>query len=251
MLQHLYTHVFIFVFCRQLDAEKTPSFWAMAYQFVSDIYASVLNHKLRKAFPTKTYLYCTIDGVDDYFCFENTAQYRIPGGVHAEKKLIDELKTNTKVSESKMPSYTGSDLDITVYMNNSPCSTTDHDCKKRLNVFLKEYKRVRMTLYITSIHNVYRRSCQRNNHNHYVYDDINKESSVELWNLMQHDRCVISAYSFEVWKKLFDLVKLPKKPLRKYAKTLRDQEHDISRKDEDKRIGDDLAYIGRSRDIHS
>lgn len=219
--------------------------------FLGDLYTSLLNHGSgSNPFPKATLLFCSIDGVKELLFFRNTPRNQFNGGVHAEKKLIDALNKNTVVTESKNPSYSGPDLVITVYMNNSPCSEKGHDCKRRLKTFLKEYKRVRMTLHITSIHNVNRESCKRKFHSHHVSDEKHYESSAELWNLMQHDRCHISAYSKDVWEKLFDLDGESKKPLERYSDKL-DKKHDTSREDADKLIGEDLFYIGRSSGIHS
>lgn len=252
-LLNLYNTIIIifFFFVDSEDAKSLPpssdnsDSIANSNPYLSDIYSSLQDNG-RNHFPKETYLFCAIDGVDEPLLYRNTPRYEFNGNVHAEKKMIDELKKHTKVTESN----SGPDLVITVYMNNSPCSDEGHDCKKRLKMFLKEYKRVHLTLYITSIHNVYRESCKRKGHSHPVSDEKHNVSSAELWNLMQHDRCQISAYSKVVWEKLFDLKNESKTHLEKYDENFV-QKHDVSREDRDKLIGEDLIYIGKSSGIHS
>lgn len=104
---------------------------------------TVLNHGYRYSslggsLATKTYLVCKIDSVPETIIKENDK------GTHAEKKLIDNLK--------KMPLLQNS---VTVYINNSPCAA----CVKILKTYLEEKTSIHLTIYVTHLYNIRRRSC--------------------------------------------------------------------------------------------
>lgn len=253
---HYSIMLLIFSFIDREDAKSLPPSSDNAFLlgiddfYLENIYTTALNHSRKKPFNTYTCLFCTIKGDNNPIMKRNEQQKCGSAGVHAEKLLIKELNNHAEVKKSTEPSYSGPDLDITLYINHSPCSYSGHDCKKELKMFLKEHKKVRVNLYIASIHNVYRESCRRKNHTNCITgsEEVHFESSVELWNLMQHGRCTVSAYSKETWEKLFDLARESKELLGRYGeKVFEDQ--GVSRETEDKQIGEDLRYIGRC--LHS
>lgn len=240
----------IFSFIDRKDAKSLPpssdnaDSVVIQNNFLKEIYTTVLIHNAVNPFNTNfTCLFCTIEGDASPISVRNIPRTIDNDGVHAEKRLITRLNKNTEVKKSKNRSCSDPDLNITVYINNSPCSDKRHDCKKELTMFLKENKKVHMFIYITSIFKVHRESCRKHRHSPTISDETHYEASAELWNLMQHDRCTISAYSKNVWGNLFDLAEESKEPLERYGEIVF-KNQDVSREDEDKRIKEDLVYIG-------
>lgn len=165
---------------------------------------------------------------------------------HAEEILVDKLnKRKEKVKNNNNPDGSEPDVKpsvVTVYQNNSPCS----DCTRLLINYLEENKEVRLKLYVTSLYNIRRMSCIREEHYNRVSESAHKANYNGLRNLMHHDRCEIEAYSKETWETLLNIAPNLQKSeadiiLKKYKKKLGG--HDRSRRDEDKNIKNDLNHI--------
>lgn len=153
--------------------------------------------------------------------------------------MIDDLKETALSTE----------LHITVYLSNSPCSSIEHNCTYNLRKFLDDFRRVRLKIYVTSLYNICRKSCDKdhNKHNHIIDVKVHFANSTGLWNLMQHDRCEVKAYSKEIWEKLLKELKLSNSDEHDLLKTYTDKRNgnDRSREEEDKRIQEDLRSIGK------
>ncbi|XP_052695979.1 uncharacterized protein LOC128174470 [Crassostrea angulata] len=151
--------------------------------------------------------------------------------------MIDDLKETALSTE----------LHITVYLSNSPCSSIEHNCTYDLRKFLDDFRHVMLKIYVTSLYNIRRKSCDKdhNKHNHIIKDEDHFANSTGLWNLMQHERCEVKAYSKKVWEKLLKELKLSNSDEHDLLKTYTDirNGNDRSREEEDKRILKDLRSI--------
>lgn len=102
-LKCLYNYVFI----PYSDDEK-----------IIQMYETVLNHSGNWERAKTTHIVCKIAGEDSPIKITNDPKGA--GNKHAEKKLIKKLKEKNK----------GERLEITIYINNSPCSDSKHKCTK-------------------------------------------------------------------------------------------------------------------------
>lgn len=157
-------------------------------------------------------------------------------GIHAEEILIESLKQNEIIQKTN--DNNGTRVPITVFINNSPC----HRCAEKLFEFLDEYN-VSLKLYVTSLYNIRRDSCiaHKEKHVYFIKESEHKENVLKLQKLMHHEHCQINAFCREIWEQLLDAVKAPPKLLNSYSNTC--TTHDRSRKEEDKRIKNDLTCI--------
>lgn len=205
------------------------------------MYQTVLHHITGWTCAKTTYLFYKIHG-------ENTLvkKTNIPmsqGNKHAEKLMIEDFRQ--KICKNKI---FVSLRHIPVYLNNSPCSSITHNCTNNLRNFLKDYEDVKLKIYVTSLYNIRRKSCdkEKNKHNRFIDVEDHFANSTGLWNLMQHDRCEVKAYSKEIWEKLLKELKLSNSDEHDLLKTYTDKRNgnDRSREEEDKRIQEDLRSIG-------
>lgn len=164
-------------------------------QKIEHIYETVLDHAGDWARARTTHLVCKIEGDDVPIVKTNVA--RKVGNVHAEKLLIDDLQGNDTVNETngssdlsevlKKMSLDGSKkkcndkktklpklLDITIYINNSPCSDPDHNCTDRLITFLDRYRGVKLNLFVTSLYNIRRQTCRDEPHYNAVNNAVHR-----------------------------------------------------------------------------
>lgn len=204
---------------------------------IKKMYQTVLHHKFGWSYAKTTYLFCKLH--DKNTLIKKTNIPKSEGNKHAEKLMIDDLK-ETALSE---------ELHITVYLSNSPCSSITHNCTYHLRKFLEDYRHVRLKIYVTSLYNIRRKSCDKdhNKHNHIIDVEDHFANSTGLWNLMQHERCEVKAYSKEIWEKLLKELKLSNSDEHDLLKTYTDKRNgnDRSREEEDKRIQEDLRSIGK------
>lgn len=194
---------------------------------------TVLDHDRGYWRAEKTYLICMVEGVQQPITIENQTRNSSRGipGIHAEKKLINELKRKGC-----------SDKKITVYINNSPCSR----CARLLKKFVDDNK-IRLTLYVTNLYYITRKSCLKRKEHHVISSN---QARAVYWGLRYLMRpgpghCKIEAFTEEVWGKLLDALSLSKtykeRFFLKYGR--KRSGHDRSRKTEDIRIKKDLNYI--------
>lgn len=238
-------------------------------QKIEHMFETVLNHKGDWDKAKSTHLVCKIEG--DGVPIVKTNLSKSKGDVHAEELLIYDLESNDTVNATNGSSDSEPDLseirtemssdepnkkskdkktkgpellNITVYINNTPCSDEDHDCTGKLIRFLDRYRRIKLSLYVTSLYNIRRETCRSRNESHSVNRDVHRKNFDGLKNLMHHERCDIRAFTWEVWEHLFVIVNV--------SQTVRDQlevrydirnDNDRSRKEEDERIDSDLNYI--------
>lgn len=187
-------------------------------QKIEDMYETVLNHAGDWARARTTHLACKIEGDDVPIVKTNVA--RRDGNVHAEKLLIDDLQGNDTVNETNGSSGADPDLsedlkkmsldeskkkgndketslpkllNITVYINNSPCSDPDHNCTDKLIKFLDRYRGVKLNLYVTSLYNIRRETCRNERHYNVVDGGVHRTNYAGLKRLMHHERCEIRA----------------------------------------------------------
>lgn len=210
---------------------------------------TVLNHgygysKLGGSLATTTYLVCKIDNVPKPITNENNY------GTHAEKKLIEYLKERTLKKK------------VTIYINNSPCAA----CANELKYYLEENKGIRLTLYVTHLYNIRRKSCklradakENESHMNFIKEDEHKANYQGLRDLMSlgGNRCKIEAFTEDVWKELYKVMGLTKddvqQRMKKYNTKITDplnikKNHDRSRKIEDINIKEDLIHLQKNGD---
>lgn len=239
-------------------------------QKIEHMFETVLNHNGDWDKAKKTHLVCKIEG--DGVPIVKTNLPMSNGNKHAEELLIDDLNSNHTVNATNGSSDSEPDLsedlkkmsldesnkkskdkktkgpeplNITVYINNSPCSHKDHDCTGKLISFLDRYRRIKLNLYVTSLYNINRETCRSRKEWHSVNSNVHKENFDGLKNLMHHERCEIRAFTKAVWEGLFGIANV--------SQAVRDQlmdrygtttvGNDRSREEEDKRIQSDLDYI--------
>lgn len=192
-------HVFIVIIPEAADREK-----------IIHMYETVLNHtyqgKLKKKseannpngfgiWARTTYLVYTIDD-DDPIIIKNKEGY------HAEEQLIKELIQQGKVKDADVTDKF-KEMVITIFINNSPCSQYPHNCAGDLIDMLKNNVNVHLRLYVASLYNIRRESCKEEYHYKRIGIENHKANYRGLRNLMQHDRCEITAFTEDIWKGLF------------------------------------------------
>lgn len=205
---------------------------------------TVLNHgygysELGGSLAKTTYLVCKIDGVPEPIIIGNDE------GKHAEKQLVDILKEMTLLQK-----------EVTVYINNSPCAA----CSQILKTYLEKNQDIHLTLYITHLYNIRRRSCQlRENdgknegHMNHIKENDHEANYQGLRDLISlgDNRCKIDAFTGDVWRELHKVMGLTKdcqERMKKYNTKITDpmnpkKSHDRSRKEEDTYIEEDLIHL--------
>lgn len=193
------------------------------------IYDTVLDHEHGWKRGMKTPLIYKINSEDSPVILENISFW------HAEELLIVELNRKDKSSMTT----------ITIYINNSPCSKMPHNCAGKLIKFLNENPKIILIMYVTNLYNIRRVSCIGENHYARVNEANHEANFTGLKNLMEHNRCVVSAFSKAVWSELLNIVPVSKvfksRLLHDYSTKLNG--NDRSREDEDNRIRSDLVCI--------
>lgn len=207
---------------------------------------TVLDHDSGYWRAGNTYLICMVEGVQQPIIIKNQTRNdsRSIPGIHAEEILIDELKGNGCSDELKGRGC--SDTEITVYINNSPC----YRCARLLRKFVDDNK-IRLTVYVTNLYFIARKSCQKRRERKKEQHDISgEEAKAVYWGLRylmkpKSGHCTIEAFTEEVWGKLLDALSFSKTDkdrfFHKYGR--KRSGHDRSRKTEDIRIKKDLNYI--------
>lgn len=239
-------------------------------QKINRMYETVLDHVGGWGYAKQTHLVCKIEG-DDVPIVKTNDPLRA-GNVHAEKLLIIDLERNDTVNGTNDSSGADPDLsedlkkmsldeskkkcndketilpkllNITVYINNSPCSGGYHKCTDKLIKFLDRYRGVKLNLYVTSLYNICRETCRNERHYNGVDDVVHRTTYAGLKNLMDHERCEIRAFTKKDWKDLFGIANVSQavsdQLLGRYGTTTAG--NDRSREDEDTRIQSDLNYI--------
>lgn len=197
------------------------------------IYDTVLDHENGWKRGMTTLLICKINSEASPVILENISF--LGDNIHAEELLIDELNKKDKSSMTT----------ITIYINNSPCSSMGHNCASKLIKFLSENPKIIIIMYVTNLYNIRRVSCIGENHYAWVNEANHEANFTGLKNLMEHNRCVVSAFSKAVWSELLNIVPVSKvfksRLLHDYSTKLNG--NDRSREDEDNRIRSDLVCI--------
>lgn len=200
---------------------------------MQDIHDTVLNHENGWNQAKTTLLICKINSEASPVIIENIPYSE--GNKHAEDLLIDALN---KKDISSMTT-------ITIYINNSPCSKMPYKCAGKLIKFLNENPKIILIMYVTSLYNIRRVSCIGENHYAWVNEADHEANFTGLKNLMEHNRCVVSAFSKAVWSELLNIVPVSEvfksRLLHDYSTKLNG--NDRSREDEDNRIRSDLVCI--------
>lgn len=169
---------------------------------------------------------CLICKIDDNITVNLEDKTIGEEGTHAEEFLLQELEKKSEVRN------------VTVFMNNSPCSTPNHTCADKLLKYLDANENVRMTMYVTRLYMIARESCKRDGHS----EDIPNGSvhSTGLQRLKQHARCEINAFNKNVWEELLNITKMTKEFREKFMSKYCNVR---SRKEEDDCIRSDLEII--------
>lgn len=154
---------------------------------------------------------------------ERILMFKNENGIHAEESLIRKLN-ELDVS------------DVTLFMNNSPC----YECAKKLIKYLDTNEDVEMTLFVTCLYMVKRKSCKE--HSKCIKNET--ENNDGLKNLKAHYGCTISGYTIKVWKDLLKLMDMSIEFRKQFWEKYRNkQDSTRSRKTEDKYIRSDLKKI--------
>lgn len=169
---------------------------------------------------------CLICKIDDNITVNLEDKTIGEEGTHAEEFLLQELEKKSEVRN------------VTVFMNNSPCSTPNHTCADKLLKYLDANENVRMTMYVTRLYMIARESCKRDGHS----EDITNGSvhSAGLQRLKQHARCEINAFNKNVWEELLNITKMTKEFKEEFMSKYCNVR---SRKEEDDCIRSDLEII--------
>lgn len=192
------------------------------------MYDTVLDHNHGWGKATITHLICRINSEADTIILKNEMK-------HAEELLIFNLNDKNKSLWTT----------ITIYLSNFPCSSKKHDCSGELIKFLNKNTQVILILYVANLYNIRRMSCKGERHYAWVTADDHKANSTGLKDLMEHSRCVVSAFSFAVWSELLSIVPVSdefKSQLLNEYKSIKCG-NDRSRETEDDRIRSDLMCI--------
>lgn len=131
-----------------------------------------------------------------------------------------------------------------IYINNSPCSQRRHNYTGELIEMLDNNENVHLILYVASLYNICRESCETEYHNECIYIDKHKDNYRGLRNLMKHERCEVKSFNKNVWKELFRMTTGSDQLPDDYDKITDGNER--SREDEDERIEKDLNHIRRN-----
>lgn len=187
-----------------------------------------------------TYLICRINSEDTPLIIKNSP-FR-EENKHAEKILIDTLNAKNK---SVMTT-------IAIYINNSPCSHSYHDCSRKLIRFLNENPHIRLFIYVTNLYNIRRVSCIGEFHYPLFYRKDYEDNFIGLKNLMEHDRCEVMAFNDRIWSEMLNIVSVSSNCKDQILSEYRTQwnTQDRSREEEDTRIASDLMYIRYPPYVH-
>lgn len=216
------------------------------------MYETVLHHNGDFGKALQTHLFYMVDG-QTHACFTN--EQKSGENQHAEELLVKELE---KMTFEPDPKFNAKSDILTVFISNSPCSSKDHNCAKKLKDFLMKWQNVSLSLYVTHLYKILRVSCDT--HRHRIDDDF-YANTCGLWNLMHHERCEIKPFNMTVWKELLNIKQFGFSPEVKekllgdydqkrdyYTKNgTKDGTNDRSRKQEDRLIEEDLKAIGGYR----
>lgn len=142
--------------------------------------------------------------------------------MHAEEVLIKKLNDMCDTVRH-----------ITLYLNNSPCSS----CAKLLIQYLDENEDVHLTVYVTCLYLVKRKSCEESGHS----KCISTETANNDWlRTLKHDsRCTIKGFREGNWIELLNLVEISDE----FKGQLLETYSSSGRKKEDKNIRSDLKII--------
>lgn len=214
------------------------------------MYETVLNHSGDFGKARKTHLFYNVDK-QIYNCFTN--QKRSGGNRHAEELFVEKMETMTYPY-----SFKAKHVELTVFISNSPCSSSDHNCAKKLRDFVMTCRNVSLIVYVTHLYKVFRESCEE--HKWHMIDDDFYVNTCGLWNLVHQERCEVKPYNRTVWNELLSTdfcisSEVKEKLLNDYDKKrdyydrngVRDGTNDRSRKEEDGLIEKDLKAIGGYR----
>lgn len=154
-----------------------------------------------------TYLVCKIDSVPKTIIKENDEDTH----EHAEHILIKYLEKENVVTQNDEGIHADKNLQdnleekpfipkkITVYINNSPCAA----CAKELKDYLEKNQDIHLTLYVTHLYMIKRKSCQdradKENESHMIGidDKVHERNYQGLRNLLslRDNRCKIEAFT--------------------------------------------------------
>lgn len=214
---------------------------------VNHMYETVLHHSGDFGKALKTHLFYNVDK-QIYNCFTN--QKRSGGNRHAEELFVEKTETMTRPY-----SFKAKHVELTVFISNSPCSSSDHNCAKKLRDFVMTCQNVSLIVYVTHLYKVFRESCEE--HIWHMIDDDFYVNTCGLWNLVHQERCEVKPYNRTVWNELLSSdfcisSEVKEKLLNDYDKK-RDYydrngkyqgTNDRSREEEDGLIEKDLKAIG-------
>lgn len=161
---------------------------------IKQMYDTVLNHENGWSNAKTTILICQTNLEANPIILQNDPYSQ--GNKHAEELLIAKLNFMDKSLLTT----------ITIYINNSPCSSMGHNCIRQLIKFLNENQNIIFILYVTNLYNIRRWSCFHELHYRFVSETDHEVNFLGLKNLMNHGQCVVSAFSFAAWSELLNIV---------------------------------------------
>lgn len=161
---------------------------------IQQMYDTVLDHEKGWSNAKTTILICQIIPKANPIILKNDPSCQ--GNKHAEELLIEKLNS---IDKSLLTT-------ITIYINNSPCSSKGHNCIRQLLKFLNENQNIILILYVTNLYNIRRRSCFDESHYRWVSETDHEVNFLGLKNMMKHGQCVVSAFSYAAWSELLNIV---------------------------------------------
>lgn len=204
------------------------------------MFETILDHRYGWNKAKTTYLICKISSEANPLILQNSPLSQ--ENKHAEKILIDILNKKDKSVITT----------ITIYINNSPCSSWDHNCAGELIKFLNENPHIKLLLYVTNLYKIRRVSCIGESHNPLDFRNDYNANFIGLKKLMQHGRCEVMAFNYFIWSELLNIVDVSSYCKTQILSSYRTiwNTNDRSRYEDDTRIASDLLYIRHPQFVH-
>lgn len=182
----------------------------------------------------------------DHKDWSNARTTYLIGKIKVKDKMIIVKLTNVNnmhteiILKKKLEKLEETVEKITLYSNNSPC----FDCANELIEYLDKNKNVHLTLFVTNLYMVKRRSCVEH-HSDLTCVKYETSYNKNLRKLKSHVQCSIDGFRMENWAELLDIMEISpeckEQISEKYNKAQPDPAR--SRAEEDEYIRSDLMDI--------
>lgn len=182
----------------------------------------------------------------DHKDWSNAQTTYIIGKIEVKGRMIIVKLTNVKdmhtemILKEKLEKLEETVEKITLYSNNSPC----FNCAEAFIKYLDKNKNVHLTLFVTSLYIVKRKSCEEH-HSDLSCFKHETSNNKKLRVLKSHVQCSIDGFRMKNWTELLDLMEISpeykEQISEKYNKAQPDSAR--SRAEEDEYIRSDLRDI--------